>query len=33
MFVVAVAVAELGAMQKMQAEPEAIQEDSERYLT
>ena len=33
MFVVEEAAAELGAMQKMQAEPEAIQEDSERYLT
>lgn len=28
-----VVVAELGAMQKMQAEPEATQEVSERYLT
>lgn len=38
MFVVAaeaavVVAAELGAMQKMQAEPEAIQEGSEHYLT
>lgn len=30
---VAEVVVELGAMQKMQAKPEAIQEDSERYLT
>lgn len=33
MFVEEEGVVELGAMQKMLAEPEAIQEDSECYLT